>query len=124
LRRGAGPGCSGRERADGWGHPMVGPIRQWNKEIEREWQVGTVGFEITRKFFQFECQTESKLFHSKSDLTGLKKFEIKYEWKVLKIRNSFSYGNLLRFRLYFEWKFREASMGWISMKIHRKNLEL
>jgi hypothetical protein len=28
LRRGAGPGCSGRERADGWGHPMVGPIHQ------------------------------------------------------------------------------------------------
>jgi hypothetical protein len=41
----------------------------------------------------------------------LKKFEIKYRWKVFEIRNNFSYRNFLRFRLDFELKFREPSMS-------------
>jgi hypothetical protein len=36
------------------------------------------------------------------DLPVLQKFEIKYGWKGLEIRNNFPYRNLLRFKLDFK----------------------
>jgi hypothetical protein len=37
----------------------------------------------------------------------LQKFQIKYGWKELEIRNNFPYKNVSRFEIEFEQKFRE-----------------
>jgi hypothetical protein len=62
-------------------------------------------------------QIYSNLIRSKQDLSQLRKFEIKYGWKLFKIRNIFPYKNFLRFEKDFELKFREASMSWQQEKI-------
>jgi hypothetical protein len=36
-----------------------------------------------------------------------KKFQIKYGWKDIEIRNNFSYRNFFRFEMEFELKIRE-----------------
>jgi hypothetical protein len=41
----------------------------------------------------------------------LQKFEIKYGWKVFETRNNFVHRNFFRFLMYFDLKFREASMS-------------
>jgi hypothetical protein len=53
--------------------------------------------------FKFDC--------FKQDLLRLQKFETKYGWKVFEIRNNFNYRDFLRFKMDFELKFREASVG-------------
>ncbi len=53
-------------------------------------------------------QIYSNLIRFKQDLPELRKFEIKYEWKVFNIRNNFPYKEFLRFKMDFELKFREA----------------
>jgi hypothetical protein len=44
---------------------------------------------------------------SKSCLPVLQKWEIKYGWKEIEIRNNFSYRNFSRFEMQFELKFIE-----------------
>jgi hypothetical protein len=53
------------------------------------------------KRIQIEFQTELNLIHSKSDLTRLKKIEIKYGFEGFDERNNFHYRNLLRLKIYF-----------------------
>jgi hypothetical protein len=50
------------------------------------------------------------LIQFKTDLPDVKNFGIKYGWKGLDLRNSFSYWNFSRFRREFELKFREDLM--------------
>jgi hypothetical protein len=40
-------------------------------------------------------------------LSVLQKFQIKYGWKEIEIRNNFPYRNVSRFEIKFELKFRE-----------------
>jgi hypothetical protein len=47
----------------------------------------------------------------KQDLTGIKKFEIKYGFKGFGERNNFLRMNFSRFEMNFELKFREVSMS-------------
>jgi hypothetical protein len=56
-------------------------------------------------------QIHPNLIQTKTNPTLLHKFEIKYGWKVVEIRNTFPYRNFSRFSMEFELKFREASMG-------------
>jgi hypothetical protein len=48
------------------------------------------------KISKSEVQTDSNLIHSKSDFPRLEKFEIKYGYAGLKIRNNFPYLNFSR----------------------------
>jgi hypothetical protein len=50
----------------------------------------------------------------------LQKFQIKYGWKELEIRNNFYYRNSSIFEIEFELKFREL----VRVEIHWKILEL
>jgi hypothetical protein len=43
--------------------------------------------------------------------TRLQKFQIKYGWKELGVRNNFPYRNFSIFEMDFELKFREAPMS-------------
>jgi hypothetical protein len=60
------------------------------------------------KHFKFDSNVPKRI-GSKQDLSGLKKFKIKYGWQIFEIRNNFDYINFLRIRMDFELKFREAS---------------
>jgi hypothetical protein len=72
--------------------------------------------ERKRKQNQFKIEIDtsnySNLIQFKQDLPELRKFEIKYGWKVFEIKNNFPYKDFLRFEINFELKFREASMSW------------
>jgi hypothetical protein len=70
---------------------------------------GPARFKINSIHFK-PIQTHSNLLRSKQDLAVLQKFEIKYGWKGLEIRNNFPYRDLLRFELHLELKFREVCM--------------
>jgi hypothetical protein len=39
------------------------------------------------------------------------KFELKNGWREIEVGNNFSYTGFLRFKMDFELKFRELSMG-------------
>jgi hypothetical protein len=51
-------------------------------------------------------------------LPALQKFEIKYGWKAFEIRINCPYRNVSRFKMEFELKFREISMGRRQLEIH------
>jgi hypothetical protein len=55
--------------------------------------------------------------------TELQKFQIKYGWKELEIRNNSPYRNFSRFEMELGLKFREASMSWISLEKKLETLE-
>jgi hypothetical protein len=68
------------------------------------------------KYFQIQLnRAQTDLFQI--GLSQLKKFEIKYVWKVFEIRNNFPYNDFLKFEMNFELKLREASMSWKQGKI-------
>jgi hypothetical protein len=70
------------------------------------------------KFDLFQTNsTHSNFIWSKQDPPLLKKFEIKYDWKVFDIRNNFVHRIFLRFWMDFALKFRETSMRWIPIEI-------
>jgi hypothetical protein len=56
-------------------------------------------------------QIYSNLIRSKKDIPELRKFEINYGWKVFETRRNFSYRNFLKFKMDFELKVMEISMG-------------
>jgi hypothetical protein len=56
---------------------------------------------------------EFKLIWSKGGLTRLKKFQMKYGWKGLEIRNNLPYRNFSIFKIGFELKFRE--LLWVEI---------
>jgi hypothetical protein len=49
--------------------------------------------------------------HPKVGTIRLQKFQIKYGWKELGVRNNFPYRNFSIFEMDFELKFREAPMS-------------
>jgi hypothetical protein len=63
------------------------------------------------------------LFWPKGGPTMLQKFQIKFGWKELEIKNNFPYRNFSRFEMKFELKLREALISSISLEIHCKNLK-
>jgi hypothetical protein len=50
-------------------------------------------------------------FDPKGGPTKLQKFQIKYRWKELEIRNTFPYRIFSRLEMEFELKFKELSMS-------------
>jgi hypothetical protein len=83
------------------------------------------GFEPHPEFKSFkQIQTVSNFGRLERYFPGLGKIEIKYGSKEFETRNNFSYRNFPRFWMDFELNFREASMSWISLKIHWKIFEL
>jgi hypothetical protein len=58
---------------------------------------------------------------SKRYLLLLEKFQIKYGWKEIEIRNNLPYRIFSRFEMEFEWKFMEFSMHWNWRKFTEKS---
>jgi hypothetical protein len=56
------------------------------------------------------------MIHSKSDLLGLKKFDIKYGSEGFEIRNNCPYRHFSRFIMDFELKFEQCSKIQIQME--------
>jgi hypothetical protein len=78
---------------------------------------------LTRFEIKIRIQTRSNDFKFSSNfdsfkryLTVLKKFQIKYGWKEIEIRNNFPYRNFSRFEMEFELKNQRTSMSWNSLK--------
>jgi hypothetical protein len=61
-------------------------------------------------YFKFKSNTP-KLDSIQTGPSQLKKIEIKYGWRVIEMRNNFSYRNFLRLEMDFELKFREFSIS-------------
>jgi hypothetical protein len=58
---------------------------------------------------KLSIQIYSNLIRSKSDLSELEQFEIKYDFEGFDERNNFPYRNFLRFTMDFELKCKKAS---------------
>jgi hypothetical protein len=61
------------------------------------------------KFEIFQIRLNS--IQTKTDPPVPQKIELKYSWREFEVRNNFSYKDFLRFKMDFELKFREVSMG-------------
>jgi hypothetical protein len=97
----------GREK--GWlaGGPSIGVGPSWRWEGGYDRWAGA-GKRKERKIkpnqFKFEIDTSNllKLDSIQQDLPESRKFEIKYGWKVVEIKNNFPYRNFSRFEMEFE----------------------
>jgi hypothetical protein len=72
------------------GRPGPGPKAQWHFLIIRN------------------NSNEFELIRLKDELAVLENFQIKYEFGGFENRNNFIHRNFSKFKLDFEWKFREA----------------
>jgi hypothetical protein len=86
----------------GWG-PSVSETRREGERMACGSGCNSIKFEI--------IEIRPNLIQTKTDPPILQKFEIKYGWKAIEIRNNFPYSNFSRFKTKFELKFRENSMS-------------
>jgi hypothetical protein len=78
--------------------------REWGPGAERRNQLtGGPGREKqTIKNLKTKFKTDSNLTLSKTGLTGLRKFQIKYGCEVFETRSNFLHRNFFRFQVDFE----------------------
>jgi hypothetical protein len=84
-----------------------GPGRQRRGEAVGASLTGGVGSTLRPIRFSNRIKFAPNFDRSKMCLPVLQKFQIKYGWKGLVIRNNFPYRNFSRFEIEFEQEFRE-----------------
>jgi hypothetical protein len=91
-------GCSVRQRGEAVGTALTGGVGSTVRPIR---------FSNRIKFISNGFKFAPNFDRSKRCFPMLQKFQIKYEWRELEIRNNVPYRNFSRFEIEFELKFRE-----------------